>query len=378
MRSLPAVVLLILTACVAAPAPQTPTPPASPAGGAPTAGTRWDQVLADAHAEGSLVLDNAVATQGQHVLDTFQAKYPWLQLEVTSLAASQFTPRVLAEQRNGLYAWDLLLGAGFNNVQRSLAPADAVGDVRTVLTDLPPDVTDDTKWAGGFAWYRAESEKGPDSLVTDIPRLYGVYVNRAQIPASQLTSVPQLIDPQFKGKFVIYNPTLANAGSQGLANLMAYTDEAFITRILVDQAAVQVADAAQASQFLAQGRYPIALGVTPTSLEPFLSQGVGKEVEPLRDATNQYVRAGGFTLIKNAPHPNAIRVFLAWFLSAEGQETWNKSSTNAASRRLDVPVVNPDATPDYAHLNDYRVVFDTPAGDELLTRTLDVVNHAKQ
>jgi iron(III) transport system substrate-binding protein len=371
-----AIWVLALMALVACASPAPPPAPTAPATSAPTtAASGWDAIVAAAHTEGTLVLNNGAGVVGQQVLDEFQANYPWLQVQSTTLAASQFTPRVLTEQRNGLYAWDLLVGAGFNNTERSLAPAGAVGDVRPILADLPADIKDDSKWAGGFLWLR--SDTSPDSLVTDLPVTYGVYVNRDYITPQQLSSITQLTDPQFKGKLVIYNPTLANAGSQSLANILAHTDEDFVRKLLVDQGTVQTADTNQAAQFLTEGRYPIALGISSSSLEPFQSQGVGKNVEPLREVANQYVRAGGFTLLKNAPHPNAIRVFLSWFLSRAGQDAWNRSSVQAASRRLDVTVVNPEAVPDYAHLQDYKVIFDTPAGNALLDHTLALAAAAK-
>jgi ABC-type Fe3+ transport system substrate-binding protein len=90
------------------------------------------------------------------------------------------------------------------------------------------------------------------------------------------------------------------------------------------------------------------------------------------------VRAGGFTVLQNAPHPNAIKIFLSWFLSRDGQDAWNKSNALSASRRLDVTVVNQDALPDYAHLDQYKVVFDTPSGNQLLDRTLALVAADKQ
>jgi iron(III) transport system substrate-binding protein len=370
----------------AAPAPPTTAPaaptaaPAAPPTAAAASGQQtsasgapaptWDQIVADAHTEGTLVIDNGSGPAGQSVLDAFQAQYPWLQLQVTALQASQFTPRVLTEQRNGLYAWDMLMGAGFNQTQQSLVPAGAVGDVRPYLAELPSDVTDDSKWAGGFAWYR--SDTSPDSLVTDLAATWGVYVNREQLPADQLSSITQLADPQFKGKFVIYNPNSAGAGSQTLANIMSHTDEAFIHKILVDQAPAYTSDNNQAAQFVTEGRYPIAIGVTASSLQPYVSQGVGTSVEPLREQANQFMHAAGFTVLKNAPHPNAMKVFLSWFLSQEGQTAWNRGSVTAASRRLDVGTVNQDAVPDYAHISDYKVIFDTPSGDQLLASLLAI------
>src|SRR5262249_18497594 len=106
--------------------------------------------------------------------------------------------------------------------------------------------------------------------------------------------------------------------------------------------------------------------------QPYVSQGVGKGVEPLKETANQFVRAGGVTVLKNGPNPNALKVFLSWFLSQEGQDAWNRRSVQAASRRLDVTYTNPDAMPDYAHIQDYKVVFDTPSGDELLNRILAI------
>ncbi len=335
-----------------------------------SAGSSWDRVVADAHTEGTIVIDNGSGAAGQSVLDAFQAKYPWLQVQATALQASQFTPRVLTEQRNGLYAWDMLMGAGFNQTDQSLVPAGAVGDVRPYLANLPADVKDDSKWAGGFAWYR--SDTSPDSLVTDLAATWGVYVNREQIPADQLSSITQLTDPKFKGKFVIYNPSSSGAGSQTLANILSHTDEAFVNKILIDQAPAFTADNNQAAQFVTEGRYPIAIGVTASSLQTFQSQGVGTSVEPLRDPANQFMHAAGFTVLKNAPHPNAIQVFLSWFLSQEGQDAWNSGSVTAASRRLDVTVKNPEAVPDYVHLQDYTVIFDTPSGNELLKRMLAI------
>jgi ABC-type Fe3+ transport system substrate-binding protein len=40
-------------------------------------------------------------------------------------------------------------------------------------------------------------------------------------------------------------------------------------------------------------------------------------------------------MMKNAPHPNAAKVFVNWFFSKEGQQLYDKAFGNA-TRRLDV------------------------------------------
>ena len=47
--------------------------------------------------------------------------------------------------------------------------------------------------------------------------------------------------------------------------------------------------------------------------------------------------SGHLVVLKNAPHPNATRVFVNWFLSREGQEVYTRAM-HQATRRLDVDV----------------------------------------
>jgi ABC-type glycerol-3-phosphate transport system substrate-binding protein len=58
-------------------------------------------------------------------------------------------------------------------------------------------------------------------------------------------------------------------------------------------------------------------------------------------------------VFKNAPHPNAAKVFINWFLSKDGQVAWEEGFREPVprnSRRLDVPVIDPDTYPDYSNL----------------------------
>ncbi|MEK7215439.1 MAG: hypothetical protein AAB289_07590, partial [Chloroflexota bacterium] len=46
-------------------------------------------------------------------------------------------------------------------------------------------------------------------------------------------------------------------------------------------------------------------------------------------------------VLKKPPHPNALKLFLNWVLTKEGQTAYSQSSNNN-SRRRDVVPVNPD------------------------------------
>jgi len=64
----------------------------------------------------------------------------------------------------------------------------------------------------------------------------------------------------------------------------------------------------------------------------------GLPVKPLATPVEGLYATGGYgnlTIIKNAPHPNAARLFVNWLLGREGQEIFTKTM-GSATRRLDV------------------------------------------
>ena len=378
----PAMAPTVAPTAVPAPGAAPTAPPATtlPAAAAPTpapaaaaASVDWDKIVADANKEGKLVVAHSSLESNGRILQVFQDKYPSIQLERSGMAASVFGPRVVSEERQGLYAWDLLIGTGFNTAERVLGPAGALGDIRPFLQDMPPDVADDSKWAGGFMMLR--NPNSSDSFVNDINVGYRLYVNRAVLPADQFSSADQLIDPKFKGRIAIYRPDQSSAGSQALATLLQSKGEDFVRKVLVDQAPVAVDNQRQVTEWLVQGRYPIAIGVTEDALSDFKAQGIGTSVESLQDPSTLSTSAMGLTLLKNAPHPNAVRVFLRWFLSKEGQDAYvERGSPNSVSRRLDATVMYPDSAPDWSRLSDYKVILGTPSGDTYLDKAIAIAN----
>ena len=87
-----------------------------------------------------------------------------------------------------------------------------------------------------------------------------------------------------------------------------------------------------------------AIGITSDeSVAEFHRQGIGtnvKEVYELSDLlTTQELP---IFLFDRAPHPNAAKVFLNWFLSKEGQTVWSRELV-VNSRRRDVAPVNPNS-----------------------------------
>lgn len=375
LPALAAAMALLASACSSGPtAPAaTSVPPAPIAQPAPAgqASGDWNAVVAAAKQEGKLVLSTHAGAGYEKYVEQVKQALPELTIEATTIKASDFVPRVVVEQQNGQYLWDVHMGP-VSNVYTVLTPASALEPIKPFLDALPPDNRDDAKWAGGFELFT--DANNPVTLITEFSDVGGVFINKDLVPEG-ITNLDDLLDPKWKGKVAVYDPTVSNGGSMSLAGLLAIKGDDFLRRLIVDNDARYVSTSSQLTQWVAEGRYAIGFGVDATQLADLQKQGVGTSV--VRDRSfGDYSLASGVSVLKNAPHPNAVKVYLNWVLSRDGQIAWaQNASVDSSSRRLDVPVFHPDSTPDYQHMEKYRVIQGTASGQDTLDRTLVITKN---
>jgi iron(III) transport system substrate-binding protein len=357
--------------------PAAPTPAAKQEVSAPAAGTSyWDQVVEASKQERTLTVVTGPGSGPQKFLERFRERYPWADVQHTGLRPSDFSPRVLTEQRNGLYAWDYLVGSGLNAAGITLAPAGALGNIKELVNDLPAEIKDESKWHGGFEVYR--DAQNPDSIITHLAVNGGFWVNRDLIPQADLTTVDQLLNSKFQGKLVIYNPSQPSGGAQNLAPILASRSEEFLEKLLVDQRMVTVDSKRQATEWFMTGRYPVGFGIDEEVVNEFKAQGIGTNVELILEPSTTQLAAFGITLMANVPHPNMAKLFLSWFLSQDGQDAWVSVGTpTGSSRRRDVQVHHADSSPDFSRLSEYKVWNGVPEGDVWVQKVVEVVNRKR-
>ena len=76
-------------------------------------------------------------------------------------------------------------------------------------------------------------------------------------------------------------------------------------------------------------------------------------------------------LMRDAPHPNATKVYINWILSKKTQTKLTRN-LQMNSRRLDVPVVVKELAVDPTHLSNYRK-YSTEENVEISERLLPVI-----
>src|SRR5438552_3999514 len=65
----------------------------------------WDDVVAGARREGKLVLQTRIGDKFRSALGEFEAAFPGIEVENTTLALQAFRPRIMQERSAGIYTF---------------------------------------------------------------------------------------------------------------------------------------------------------------------------------------------------------------------------------------------------------------------------------
>ena len=130
----------------------------------------------------------------------------------------------------------------------------------------------------------------------------------------------------------------------------------------------------QSVDWLANGKMALCLPCQGSSVAKAKSQGLPVSMfEPyhMKEGINISSAFGQLALLNQAPHPNAAKVFINWYLSREGQIAFQKAMSNPGdaknSRRIDIPK---DHVPPEEQRKDGLRYFDTDARDSKDLRPL--------
>jgi len=330
----------------AAPAPTGGRTP--PSGSAPTGApalppgewqTQWNQWVEAAKREGAFTIATFPGDGYYAALAEFEKAYGIAVEHQRFSSGTQLIPKLLQERSGNVYSWDVvevMTAFGF----REPKDAGAWDPVRPIL--IHPDALDDSKWQGGFeaGWL----DKAKDvAYGFNSQTSQNVSINTDLVRPGELTSIQDLLDPKWRGKFVCMHPSAGQTyGPMTTIRLTAGEDA--VKQLMIDQQPTFMRDLRQITEAMVRGRYAIATGVSPTILQEFLDQGLGRNVKIHDIPGVTYRRTGVLWLVNRAPHPNAARVFMNWLLTREGQSAWSQTLAGN-SRRIDVPPSEPTAVP---------------------------------
>jgi ABC-type Fe3+ transport system substrate-binding protein len=178
-----------------------------------------------------------------------------------------------------------------------------------------------------------------------------IWANRDLIPASDLQTGRDLLDPRWRGRIILQDPRAGSGQAQLMLLLLAYGED-FVRDLLTKQEMAVTGDNRQQTEWVVRGRYPIAVGMNSDQLALFQDQGLGLNVKSLPSPVALTGGFGSVQFFERAPHPNAAKVFINWLLTRDVQHQLAQA-TNSNSRRLDVAPSAPDRAVDPARVAEY-------------------------
>jgi ABC-type Fe3+ transport system substrate-binding protein len=318
----------------AAPAAQAPASDGAGSGSPAPADwqARWGDLVAAAKREGTLALSGPPSPETRRGLpEAFKRDFG---IEIEYLAQSSSTAqvanRLVSEQGAGLYTVDVLTG-GSVSLYTVLYPEKVIDPVRPVL--IHPEVLDPSRWRAGRVWFM-DAEDEYIVRLSDYVSLQLV-VNTDHVRADAITSWDDLLRPEYRGKISVWDPTdPSGTGSNTAAYLLRELGIDYAKRLYVDQAPAETRDWRQWADWTGRGTHPIAIGLRISEIEALRADGFKVHVLPPFAKAPGYTTAGfGLgVLMKNAPHPNAAKLFMNWILMREGQTAWHAGEKTVSIR----------------------------------------------
>lgn len=291
----------------------------------------WERVQKEAKKEGSAVIYTTSGTEVRTALrNAFKQKHG-VELEFIAGRTAELVARLTNERRVGLYMADLYMG-GTSEPVTLLKPGGFLEPIKPVL--VLPEVLESKAWYGGdLPW--ADSER--DTIFRFLAYPIGlIIINNPMVQKEEIRSLYDLLNPKWKGKIVMNDPTTPGSGGRAFAVIGWDMLNLEYWRSFAQQEPVITRDQRLLVEWVARGKYPIAFAARPPEVTEF--KRAGAPIEYIVPQEGSYISSGSgaISLINKAPHPYAAKAFLNWLLSREGQIVFTQAH-GGHSARLDVP-----------------------------------------
>ena len=319
---------------------------------------QWEKTLRAAEAEGQLTLYGC-CYEYDRILEGFNKKYPKIKVTTVLGPGGQLGARVLAERRGEKYLPDVF-SAGANTIHDALYKAQALEPIKPTL--ILPEVIDASKWYEGEHRYIDPEKRFIFAFVANSQSGQVQYNRAQQVNPAEFNSFWDLLNPKWKGKMASLDPTTFGMGAA--LQFFYYHPElgpAFLRKLYGEMQVTVSRDARQMTDWLASGKFPLCIRCNAGSeVGKAKEQGLpigSLDTESWKEGGSSSAAGGTLGIPSRAPHPNAAKVFINWFLSREGQIALQKFGRPDAhnSRRIDIPKEDVDP---YNRLEPGKKYFD--------------------
>ena len=295
----------------------------------------WEQTLAAARKEGQV---NVYIYRYEGLLQDFKREFPGINVVAVTGRGNELTNRIMAERRAGRFIADVYSG-GTNSLFNTLYKGKALDPLKPLL--ILPEVTDLTKWWGNEHRYADPEGKHIFAFIGSASNAQLAY-NAKMVNPNEFKSYQDVLNPKWKGRIVSLDPR--DTGLGATMQFWYYSPELgpeYMKKFFGGMEITYAKNFRQMTDWLAAGKFAICMGCKDSARAK--NQGLPVEdfdTNKWKEGSSFSAGGGSVSYLNQAPHPNAAKVFLNWFLSRKGQIALQKlgdPDDAANSRRIDIP-----------------------------------------
>lgn len=247
--------------------------------------------------EGKLNLYGSIREdEGKAIFDTFEKKYPGVKLDYFRSSEDKLVSRILAEAKAKTYNFDVLITTAAGHMKSlgmalKWSPLSASG--------INPDLLD------------PDGTTVPVYINTNVIQYNTRLVAKADVPKGY----EDLAQPKWKGKLCLEDSDFewfvglqASMGKEKVLELFK--------RIAANQPAIRNGHGLL-SDLVSAGECPIAINNYGNQVARAQKKGAPTDFIAINPVVTIVAPA---VVSKNAPHPNAAKLYVSWITSKEGQE----------------------------------------------------------
>lgn len=278
--------------------------------------------VAAAKKEGKVVLyTSAPLSAAQKFVNAFQEKYG-ITVELFRTGGVQVLRRFLMEQEAGHAGADVLVTSDLAAAIDLKAKGMFIPFKPAGLDQVPESIRD------------ADSHFVPQRV-----SIISIYGRTDMVPPAEMPKTwDDLLNPKFKGKLVMTNPSFTSLQLAVVAMLSRARGWDFFDRLNKNDVMV-VQGNEQALNLVKTGERPIAAGAD--SQYANIARLAGHKIENVFPADGTFAIPSMTAVVKGAKNPNAAKLLAEYTLSREAETLWPASGIYAARADVDPPAGSP-------------------------------------
>ncbi len=290
---------------------------------------KWDSLVSAGKKEGSVTIYGTYSADLREKVNAgFTQKYG-IQIDWVTGTGSETSRRLAAEKTANLFLADMVI-VGAPTQLMTLKAQEGYANLEPLI--MLPEALDTKAWPEGKLPFL---DKDKQIIYMTGGYFTWTLANTDMVKEGSVTSLKDLLKPDWKGKLVFSDPTITGAANSWVAfalRALGENDGAQYLRQLAAQDLTILKDRRLHIEWVAKGKNPLGIGIDDSITAEFFRAGAPIRWVNMKEGGVVHPTNTALAVPQNRAHPNASLVLLNWFLTADGQTAFSQGHGNPAVR----------------------------------------------